>query len=118
MNPVIGLSLGRIAVGTLAVANPDLAAKAFQLDAAANPQLSYVTRLFGIREIALGLVTLLARGTTRRNLAVVGIVVDTGDAATGYLGMKDGTISRKTAFTLIGPAVGAIASGLSGLRRG
>jgi hypothetical protein len=117
MNPVIGLSLGRIAVGTLAVANPDLAAKAFQLDAAANPQLSYVTRLFGIREIALGLVTLLVRGKTRRNVALVGIAVDAGDAATGYLGMKGGTISKRTAFTLIGPAVGAVGSGLRGLRQ-
>jgi hypothetical protein len=118
MNPVIGLSLGRVAVGTVALANPDLAAKALQLDASANPQLSYVTRLFGTREIAIGLVTVLARGKTRRNLVIAGILVDAADAATGYLGVKDGTISKKSAFTLIGPAIGAIGSGLSGLRKG
>jgi hypothetical protein len=117
MNPVIGLSLGRIAVGAVAVANPDLAARLFQLDTANNPQLPYVTRLFGVREIAIGAVTVLARGTSRRNLTVAGILVDAGDAATGYLALKDGTISRKTAFTLIGPAVGALGSGVSGLRR-
>jgi len=106
VNPVIGLSLGRVAVGSVALANPDLAAKLFQLDPATNPQLLYLTRLFGSREIALGLVTLLARDKTRRNLVLAGILVDAADAATGYLAMQEGTVSKKTAFTLIGPAVG------------
>jgi Domain of unknown function (DUF4267) len=117
MNPVIGLSLGRIAFGTVAVANPDLAAKAFGLDPA-DSQLSFVTRLFGVREIAIGLATVTASGSARRNLVIAGVLVDAADAATGYLGMKDGTISKKTALTLIGPAVGAVASGLAGLRKG
>ena len=42
MNPVIGLSLGRIAVGALALASPDVAAKLFQLDPTTNPQVPYV----------------------------------------------------------------------------
>jgi hypothetical protein len=117
MNPVIGLSLGRIAVGATAVANPALAAKLFQLDVATNPQLPYLTRLFGSREVVLGLVTLLARDKGRRNLVVAGILVDGADAATGYLAMRDGTVSRKTALTLVVPALGAVGSGLSGLRR-
>jgi hypothetical protein len=118
MNPVIGLSLGRIAFGAVAVAKPDVAAKAFRLDVAANPQLSYLHRLVGTREIVIGVATLLARGSTRRNLLLGGILVDGADAATGYLGMKDGTISKRTAFTLIGPALGAVGSGLAGLRKG
>ena len=117
MNPVIGLSLGRVAVGTVALANPDLAAKLFQLDPATNPQLPYLTRLFGSREIALGLITLLARGKAQRNIVVAGILVDAADAATGYLAMQEGSVSKKTAFTLIGPALGAIGSGVSSLFR-
>ncbi|MDI6908285.1 DUF4267 domain-containing protein [Nocardioides sp.] len=117
MNPVIGLSLGRVAVGTVALANPDLAAKLFQLDPATNPQLPYLTRLFGSREIALGLITLLARDKSRRNLVLAGILVDGADAATGYLAMQEGTVSKRTALTLIVPAVGAIGSGISGLFR-
>ncbi len=117
MNPVIGLSLGRVAVGSVALANPDLAAKLFQLDPATNPQLPYLTRLFGSREIALGLVTLLARDTSRRGVVAVGILVDAADAATGYLAMQEGTVSKKTALTLIAPAVGAVGSGLSALFR-
>ena len=45
------------------------------------------------------------------------IAVDAADAATGYLAMQDGTVSKKTAMTLIGPAVGATVSGLVGLLR-
>ena len=117
MNPLTGLSLGRIAVGALAVAKPVMAAKTFQLDATSNPQVPYVLRLFGAREIALGLVTLLAGGRTRRGVIAVGVAVDGADAATAYLAMRDGTVSRKTAYTLLVPAVGAVGSGLMALAR-
>ncbi len=117
MNPVIGLSLGRIAVGSVALANPEAAARLFQLDPVSNPQVPYVTRLFGSREVALGLVTLLASGRSQRALIGVGILVDGADAATGYLAMQSGAVSRKTAMTLIGPAAGAMASGVLGLLR-
>ena len=115
MNPVTGLSLGRIAVGVAAVANPHLAAKSLQLDPVGNPQVPYVTRLFGIREIAIGLLTLTASGKAQRGVIGVGVLVDAGDAATAYLAMQDGTVSRKTALTLLGPAVGATASGVIGM---
>ena len=119
MNPVIGLSFGRIAVGTLALANPEMAAKTFQLDPVTNPQVPYVVRLFGAREVALGVATLLVRGKAQRGLIGLGVLVDGADAATGYLAMKDGSVSRKTAMTLMVPAVGAVGSGLLGLvRRG
>jgi hypothetical protein len=117
MNPVIGLSLGRIAVGSVALAQPALLARTLQLDLATNPQLPYVTRLFGSREVALGLVTLLARDKARRNLTLAGLLVDAADAAAGYLAMQDGTVSRKAAVAVIAPAVGAIGSGISGLVR-
>jgi hypothetical protein len=117
MNPVIGLSLGRIAVGVAAVANPTAASRLLQLDPAANPQLPYVVRLFGVREIALGLVTALARDRARRDLTLAGILVDAADAATGYLAMKEGAVSRKTALALMVPAVGAVGSGVRGLAR-
>lgn len=116
MNPVTGLSLGRIAVGTVALADPNLAGKLFQLDPATNQQLSYVTRLFGSREVALGLATLVARGRTRRNLVLLGVLVDAADAGTGYLGIQDGVVSKQTGGALIGPAAGAIVAGLLGLR--
>jgi Domain of unknown function (DUF4267) len=115
MNALIGLSLGRIAVGSLAVANPGMAAKTFQLDPTSSPQVPYVVRLFGAREVALGLITLFAGGRTRRGVIAVGVAVDAADAATAYLALQDGSVSRKTAYTLLGPAVGAVGSGLLAL---
>jgi len=115
MNPVTGLSLGRVAIGAISFGNPTLAGKLFQLDVESNPQLPHVTRLFGSREVALGLVTLLATGKTRRNVVLAGIAVDAADAAAGYLGMRDGSVPRTTGLALVGPALGAIAAGARSL---
>jgi hypothetical protein len=117
MNPVIGLSLGRVAVGVVAVANPDVITRTFQLDTQSSPQLAYLTRLFGAREAALGVATLVTTGRTRKALTGIGILVDATDAGIGYLSMRDGVISQRGAAALIGPAVGAVGSGLMGLLR-
>jgi hypothetical protein len=116
MNPVTGLSLGRIAIGAVALASPPLAGRLFRLDTAANPQLPYLARMFGSREIALGAVTLLASGTTRRNLVAAGIAVDAADAVAGVLAARDGYVSKPTGGFLTAPALAAVAAGVSGLR--
>ena len=116
MNPVIGLSLGRIAVGAISFAQPALAAKMFGLDIDNNPQGPYLARLFGSREIALGAATLLARGKTRRNLVLAGIGVDLADAATGVLGIQDKSVTTRTGAMLTAPAIGAVLAGIGGLR--
>ena len=59
----------------------------------------------------------MSSGKTRRNLILLGILVDASDVATGYLGVREGAVTRKTAGTLIGPALGAVAAGVAGLRR-
>ena len=117
MNPVTGLSLGRIAVGSVALANPTYAARALQLDPVTSPQVPFTLRLFGSREVALGLVTLASRGRGRRSLIGLGVLVDAADAATGYLALQEGSVSRTTAASLGGPAVGAVVAGLVGLLR-
>jgi Domain of unknown function (DUF4267) len=116
MNPVIGLSLGRIAVGVLSLLRPAVATRMFGLDIANNPQGPYLVRLFGSREVALGTATLLARGTARRNLLVAGIGVDLADAATGVLGVQDKSVNVRTGAMLVAPALGAVLSGFAGLR--
>ncbi len=117
MNPVTGLSLGRIVVGAVSLRQAGLAAGMFGLDVANNPQGPYLARLFGSREIALGTATLLARGTTRRNLVLAGIGVDAGRR-----GHRRARASR-TSPCRCGPArcwscrrLGAVLSGFAGLR--
>ncbi|NPC96333.1 hypothetical protein [Nocardioides sp. zg-DK7169] len=117
MDPVTGLSCGRIVLGAASLLRPDVAANAFRLDLAANPQLSYVLRLFGAREVALGAVTLLAPAPARRALLATGVAVDVADVATAVQGAREGHVARQGAFGLAGPAAGAVLIGLLALRR-
>lgn len=113
MNPVTLLSLGRIAVGAASIAKPDLVAKQMTGQAEDPPVL---TQWFGNREIALGLVTLLASGGHRRTLVLAGMAVDAADAGTAYSAMNNGSLPKKLAAPAIAVAVGAVLAGLLGLR--
>ena len=115
MNPVNGLALGRIAIGATALASPTLAAKLFRLDLDRNPQLAYLSRMFGSREIALGAITLMAKGKARRKLVALGIAVDGADAFAGYDAMRSGSVSQSVGVFLTAPALGAVAAGAVGL---
>jgi hypothetical protein len=116
VDSVTSLSLARIAVGIGAYGSPEMVGKIFGIDAHANPQAPYVSRMFASREIALGAVTLLARGTARRNLTIAGVLIDIGDGATGALGIKQQMVPARTGAVLIGAAVYGVLSGLRGLR--
>mgnify|MGYP000541219842 CR=1 FL=1 len=104
MDPVTGLSLGRIALGIGALAAPGTTARLFGVDPDANPQLGIFGRMFGAREIALGAVTLAARGSLRRNLTVVGIAVDGADAASGVVELAGGGMPKLQGGALVAVA--------------
>lgn len=104
------LAVLRIAVGAGAWLAPDVAARLFGLDPGANPQARYLGRLFGIRDIALGVGLLVSREPQlwRR----LGVVCDSADAAAGVLGYRDGSLPLKaavpaTAVALLAAGVGA-----------
>jgi len=113
MDPVTLLSLGRIAVGAASIAKPDLVAKRM-VGQAEDPPL--LTQWFGTREIALGLVTLLARGGNRRTLVLAGMAVDAADAGVTYSAMQNGSLQKRLALPAIAVAAFAVVSGLLGLR--
>jgi hypothetical protein len=115
MNPVTGLALGRIVIGSLSLVNPDLAAKLFLLDARANRQLPYMTRMFGSREIALGALTLVSSGAARRRLIQFGVAIDGADAFTGIAATSSGAVPKTTGLMMAAAAVGAVATGVMGL---
>ncbi|MBC9731681.1 hypothetical protein [Nocardioides marmotae] len=118
MNPVTAISLGRIAIGAVSLYDPALAAKQMKLDPVGNPQVPYLTRLFGAREVALGVATLIASGSARRNLVLLGVLVDAADAATGYLAIRDGSAPVQAGQGMTAIASGAVVGGLLGLRTG
>jgi len=113
MNPVTGLALGRIAVGVASLAKPDLVASTM-----GQPPSPLLTQWFGSREIALGVVTLFATGSARRNLVLVGALVDGADAGTAYAGIQAGQIPKELGLGLVAVASGAVVAGLLGLKDG
>jgi hypothetical protein len=115
MKPVTSISIVRIGIGALSVARPDLAAKAFRLDHANNPQMAYMTRMFGSREMFLGLTTLASKGRSRRVLTALGVAVDGSDAFAGFDAGRTGSVSQATSGVLTAPAVLAVLGGLLGL---
>jgi uncharacterized protein YjeT (DUF2065 family) len=117
MNPIIGLSLGRIVVGLLFFVRPDLAARILGQDLQRNPELALGARFFGSRDVALGAATLLAKGTARRNLVVAGIAVDAADAGAAGIGITDKSVKPVPAAVLAGVALLAVGQGIAALRR-
>jgi uncharacterized protein YjeT (DUF2065 family) len=117
MNPIIGLSLGRIVVGLLFFVRPDLAARLLGQDLQRNPDLALGTRFSGSREVALGAATLLAKGTARRNLIVAGVAVDAADAGAAALGLQDKSVKPARAALLVGAALLGVGQGIVSLRR-
>ena len=118
MDPVLGLSLGRIAIGVGSIASPTLTAKLFGLSPDDNPQMGFMTRMFGVREIALGSLTLLAKGRARRTMVLAGMAVDGADAATGAIALARKEVPLLAAGGLIAVALGAVGSGAVGLVQG
>lgn len=115
MDPVTGLSLGRIAIGIGSLVAPSGTARLFGIDAAANPNMGIINRMFGAREIALGAVTLVAKGSLRRNLTMVGIAVDGADVAGGALEIAGGGLPKVQGGALVGVAAGAVGAGIAAL---
>lgn len=115
MNPVTGLSLGRIAIGAAALARPDTTVGAMGLDVAKNPQSAFVMRLFGAREVALGVATLVSSGRGRTGLVLLGVGVDAADAYAGLVGPKTDGIEQRAGTVMTGVAGFAVLSGLLGL---
>lgn len=118
MDPVTGLSLGRIAVGVGAFFAPEPTARVFGLSPETNAHLPYMSRMFGAREIAVGALTLAASGEARRKLAAVGVAIDAADAANGVLELKSQRVPVRAGAMLAGVALGAVASGVLALVRG
>ncbi len=112
MDNITGLAYGRVAIGALSLLSPSLTARLFLLDPKANPQLSYMGRMFGSREIALGAITLASSGDTRRRLVQLGVAVDGADAATGVVTAASGAVPKKTGLLLAAAGLAAVVTGV------
>ena|SRR5437870_958971 len=108
---VKSMARGRIAVGAGAWLAPNLFGRALLLAPQNNPQAPYLARLFGARDVALGVGTLAARGEARQTWLVAGLACDAADAAAAVLGGRRGYLSTVASALLAAPAVAATAVG-------
>jgi hypothetical protein len=108
-----GLALGRLALGAPSRLAPRGMARAFGAGRAANPALDYMTRVFGIRAVALGLGWLTSEGAARRRWQRLAFMCDVSDtlAGIGHLRRRDlprGSALATTALTGGYALVGAL----------
>ena len=107
------LAVGRIVIGVVSLVFPTLAARGFMLKVSSNPQLPYVMRLFGAREIAVGAMTLTAPESARTSMTGMGMAIDGSDAVAGFAAVRSGVVSKPVGVFLTGAALGAVAAGAS-----
>ena len=96
----------RTAIGVAAWLTPRLSGRLFGLDPDANPQASYLGRLFGVRDVALGIGLRSSNGAERQQWLRLGVACDLADAAAGVLAGKTGALpKRATVLVKVGERV-------------
>jgi hypothetical protein len=115
MSPADAIVAIRANVGLGAWLAPTLAGRLFGLDAEANPQLPYVGRLFGVRDVALAAGVQLTSGRSRRLWLQIGLVCDAADTLAGLIAGRNGQISKTSTVLVTAPALMGIGLGLAAL---
>ncbi len=106
----------RVAVGVTSYVAPNFGGKLFGLEPEANPQAAYLGRLFGIRDVALGIGPLRAKKKAQDNWIELGIMCDAADAVSAFLGGGKGYLSPTTTAMVAAPAIAATALGVVALK--
>jgi hypothetical protein len=111
MDNAMSLSLARIAIGAAAYAAPELSLRAMMLDST-HAETTLFVRLFGVRDLALGVATLLAKPQHKPAMLGLGMLVDAGDAGAGYLALRSGAVKPAVGMAIAGAGASAILAGL------
>ena len=101
-------ALMRIVVGGASWLAPRFSGKLSGFDADRNPQSTYWTRLFGARDVALGVGALQTDGASRRRVIQLTAACDVADFASSLLGRRSGDIPVGATLLSGGIALGAL----------
>ena len=115
MNPARTLIAARTALGTGALLAPRQTGRLFLLDPAANPQVVFVGRMWGARNLALAAGLQGIRGPQRRATRQLNVAVDVADAIAAWLAWREGSLPAPAALLAGGTAVVATALGVASL---
>jgi hypothetical protein len=102
----------RIGVGAAAWLAPRLTGRALGIDPARTPQAAFLVRLFGIRDVALGVGLITSEPGERPGWLRVGMVSDLGDALAGSIALQSHGLPLPAG---LGAASSGLAAGLCGL---
>jgi hypothetical protein len=91
------IAAGRVAVGAAAYLAPNLSGRLFGLDPDNNPQASYIGRLFGARDVALGAGVLRSPRKQKDAWVAAGMACDVADVGAGALAGIRGTLPPSAA---------------------
>lgn len=100
-DPLVGLAVGRVALGVAALLGPNALVRAFGMPN--SPSLSYLTRIYGARAVALGVGYLAEPPSGRRRWHRIALAVDTSDTVTaiGHLIRRDVPVRSVVALATI-----------------
>ncbi|MHB8658079.1 MAG: hypothetical protein ACYC91_09015 [Solirubrobacteraceae bacterium] len=113
LKPTTTLPALRVALGAGAWALPELTGKAFGIEMS-DSQNVLLGRLFGVRDLVLGIGTLAAKRDGRLLWWQMGILCDLADAAAAILWIRSSGPNRANLMTVL-TAVGAVAAGVATL---
>jgi hypothetical protein len=114
------VSAGRVALGVSTFLAPGPALRPVGIDASSDPQLAYLSRIAGSRDVVLGLLPLVAPADARRALLAAGLAVDAADAVAGVVARRSGGLGARSAVALTALPLGSVvvlARHLARLRR-
>ena len=99
----------RVLVGGATYLAPHLSAKLVGLRPARNRQGAYWARLFGVRDVVLGVSAQQATGEARRQVLLLAAMCDIADVLSALMGRRAGYLSAVAASVTGGLAAAAAA---------
>jgi hypothetical protein len=105
----------RLAIGAGAWALPDVTGKVFGFAMQDNHEAVYMGRLFGVRDLVLGVGILATQGEAQALWWRLGILCDVADTAAGIMGYKAGGPKRGMLMATA-TAASAVYLGIAGAR--
>lgn len=110
------LIASRMSFGVAVWLFPRPVAKVFGLDIPGNPQLPYLARILGTRDVTLACGVLFTDGESRRQWLLAGLASDCADVVAAFAGVMGGYLPKRTAAILTLAAVAPMVRGAFALR--
>ena len=113
---VNSLIVSKLSLGVAVWLFPRPIGRAFGFDMAGNPQIPYLSRILGTRDITFACGLLLTEGDARRQWLVAGFASDCADVVAALAGGAGGYLPKRTAALCTAAGVAPMIRGAIALR--